>query len=320
MSLGVMALARLASYVATIARRILLGAACAVTLLASASSASLASGLVILYPEVRHPYARIYEDIIDGINETYPNTATAIIISPEEPADKIEKEILLQKPDVLVTLGERGAMIAEKIAPKTPILVGAVTRQDIRRSGISMIPDPRIVIDKLLVLAPGSRKIHVVTNAAHKSYQIALADKYATSKQVSLVVHDAITVQAAATAYKRLLDDIGDGETIWLMPDSVLNDTTLLSLILKTAWVKRIAVFSSNPTHVKRGALFAVYPNNKMLGRSLGELAVKQETGMTIPQEITPLRDLHTIVNGRTSRHLGVTISRDMLSQFDNIL
>lgn len=320
MSLDVMVLARLFRCAAIVTRKTLVACTYALTLLVCAPEVSFASGLVILYPEVRQPYARVYADIIAGINETYPNTATAIVVSTEEPSANVQKSVLSLQPDVLITLGERNTRMAEKIAPKIPILVGAVTKLDINRPGISMIPDGRLVLDKLLLLVPGSHTVHVVTNAANKSLQMALAKEYAASKDISLVVHSASTVQAAAIEYKNLLDHIGNGEAIWLMQDKALNDPTLLSLILETAWRKRIAVFSSNPTHVKRGALFAIYPNNKMLGRSLGELAVQHEMNREIPQNIMPLRDLNTVVNGRTSRHLGVTISRDMLSQFDNIL
>lgn len=320
MSLDVMVLARLFRCAAIVTRKTLVACTYALTLLVCAPEVSLASGLVILYPEVRQPYARVYEDIIDGINETYPNIATAIVVSTEEPSANVQKSVLSLQPDVLITLGERNTRMAEKIAPKIPILVGAVTRLDINRPGISMIPDGQLVLDKLLLLVPGSHTVHVVTNAANKSLQMALAEEYAASKGISLVVHSASTVQAAAIEYKNLLDHIGNGEAIWLMQDKALNDPTLLSLILETAWRRRIAVFSSNPTHVKRGALFAIYPNNKMLGRSLGELAVQHEMNREIPQNIMPLRDLNTVVNGRTSRHLGLTISRDMLSQFDNIL
>jgi putative tryptophan/tyrosine transport system substrate-binding protein len=87
-----------------------------------------------------------------------------------------------------------------------------------------------------------------------------------------------------------------------------------LPLILKEAWDKNLTVFSSSPNHVKRGALFSLYPDNVAMGRRLAAMA-RNDAGA--PKEaIVPLRDLQTAVNLRTADHLGLDLSRRDRSQY----
>jgi putative ABC transport system substrate-binding protein len=89
--------------------------------------------------------------------------------------------------------------------------------------------------------------------------------------------------------------------------------------LLDAAWSKNLIVFSSNPMHVKHGALFAVYPDNKNMGASLGQLANdvlegSAETGMKT------LKDTLLAVNERTSNHLGISLSKEVKENVNLLL
>ena len=78
-------------------------------------------------------------------------------------------------------------------------------------------------------------------------------------------------------------------------------------------------MFSSNPLHVKRGMLFAVYPDNRGMGASLGRLANETLSGEKL-SGMMPLKDVLIAVNERTSRHLAIELTNEMKSNIDLLL
>jgi ABC transporter substrate binding protein len=282
-------------------------------------STALSSGLVVLYPEVRKPYTKIYEDIIAGIDEANHSDTNTIAITPDNSMDYYRNNVTRFEPDAIIALGKNSLSLFHEMNLDIPLVAGAITRSEDDITGISMVPDTRVIIDKLLLLYGGVRNIHLVTNPRNRVDQIKIATDYAASKSVHLIVHEVTTIQAAAGEYKELLSNIEKHDAIWLMRDKAINDSSLLSQVLETAWKKRVAVFSTNPTHVKRGALFAIYPNNKKLGKSLARLADKQRVEKIAPSSLIPLQDVYTVVNGRTSRHLGISVAGDVRAEIDSI-
>jgi putative ABC transport system substrate-binding protein len=79
-----------------------------------------------------------------------------------------------------------------------------------------------------------------------------------------------------------------------------------LPLVLEGAWNRNIALFSSSLTHVRRGALFSLYPNNLAFGRRLAA-SVQSEAREGPAFGVMPLREVLAAVNVRTASHLGLT-------------
>ncbi len=282
-------------------------------------SPALSSGIVILYPEVRKPYSKIYEDIIEGITEQNQNDTNSMAIDPNQPFEYYRGSLTKLAPDTIIALGQKNISLARELKPDVPIVAGGIIKSTENVAGISMIPDTGAIIDKLILLYGEVRNLHIVTNAKKRKHRLEIVGNYANDKGINLIVHDVETVQAAANEYKALLADIKQHDAIWLMKGKAISDSALLSKILETAWKKRVAVFSSNPTHVKRGALFAIYPNNKKLGASLAILATKTNTGSTPSTTLAPLTDFYTVLNSRTSRHLGISIAGNIRAEIDSV-
>lgn len=286
----------------------------------AASGLAQGSGLVVLYPEIRQPYARLYEDILSGIRETYRQSVHRVTVDKSASVASLQERIVRLSPDVMIALGQRSLGFADEISPRVPIIAGALNATAFDGPGISMTPDGHLVIDKLMLFIKKPQTIYVVTDFDKRKQQLARAQDYATTKGFSFNTHHARNIQEAANEYRRILNKINQGDAIWLMRDKSLHDPAILSQVLETAWKRRVAVFSSNPSDVKRGALFAIYPDNVGLGKTLGLLAMRRAAGEKVSKAITPLRDLHTVVNGRTSRHLGVILSGEVRAQIDSVL
>jgi putative ABC transport system substrate-binding protein len=107
-------------------------------------------------------------------------------------------------------------------------------------------------------------------------------------------------------------------DAIWLPQDATtVDENTILPLVLRESWNRGVPVFSSSFLHVKKGALFALYPNNAELGRSLGSSALAVLAGDSRKRGIVPLREVQTAVNLRTASHIGLSIGYQQQRSFD---
>jgi len=80
----------------------------------------------------------------------------------------------------------------------------------------------------------------------------------------------------------------------------------VLQMVLRAAWDRNLVVFSSNPSHVPKGALFALFPDNQAMGRHLG-VVIAGRNGHS--PALAPLEQLNTAINIRTADHLGLGLS-----------
>jgi putative ABC transport system substrate-binding protein len=108
---------------------------------------------------------------------------------------------------------------------------------------------------------------------------------------------------------------------LWLPQDSVtVEESSVLPLVLQEAWKRSLVVFSSSVSHVKRGALFSLYPNNIELGRNLADTALgRASSGGAAVRAIMPLREVLVAVNVRTAGHLGLGIGTRQQQAFDMV-
>lgn len=165
-------------------------------------------------------------------------------------------------------------------------------------------------------LKPEIKQVHVVYQEDYNGWLIRIAEQVAPGNQLTVVKHPVTNVREAATAFRTILNETDPTDNaIWLMQrDPSLDEKAVVPEILAQAWNKSFVVFSSNPSHVPRGALFALYPNNEAMGASLARLALDKQQ-----KRIIPLEDLHIAVNVRTASHVGKNFSRREEQQFDLI-
>jgi len=110
-------------------------------------------------------------------------------------------------------------------------------------------------------------------------------------------------------------------DAVWLPQDTVtVEESAVLPMVLQEAWSRSLAVFSSSVAHVKRGALFSLYPNNIELGRNLAGSALSQVSSSSqTGRAIVPLKEVLMAVNVRTAGHLGLGIGQRQLQAFDMV-
>ena len=272
--------------------------------------------LLVLYPDVRAPFSKVFKDISSGAEEGFSGKASSEAISEKRPADKLLNR---KKPDVILALGKRSLASIERADSKVPVVLGALSGQQQVYPGISMVPDPKVILEKLSLLSPSVGRIHVVKKSKGADLQLDGASSYLESIGKELVVHQSGDLREAANIYARLIDDAKENDAVWILQDGSYVNSAILSLLLDAAWSKNLIVFSSNPIHVKHGALFAVYPDNKNMGESLGKLANEVLKGTAEPGMKT-LKDTLLAVNERTSNHLGISLSKEVKENVNLLL
>ena len=88
---------------------------------------------------------------------------------------------------------------------------------------------------------------------------------------------------------------------------------------MKESWNRGVPIFSSSFLHVRKGALFALYPNNMELGRDLANSALGILSGESRKRGVSPLREVFTAVNLRTASHIGLNIDQQQQRSFNFI-
>jgi len=293
--------------------------AIAVVLALLTASHALGENVLILYPQVREPYTKIYQDTLEGIAEVYKGAHTLLAVIPGQP---LEPGVVARAaPNLYVALGNDAARELGIVAPEGPVITTA--NQDVAfkvRHQLAYYPDPDTLLAQLQRFQPGIRSLSVVAETDTNPYQQRVRETLAQAG-IGLKVCVAGSLPESAVCYRQLLDAATSQDAIWILHGGKLLEPALLANILSAAWERQLTVLSSNPDHVRRGALLSLYPNNLSAGRQLGDMI----TACLAPGKCTrsETRYLHTMgiaLNERTSRHLGLVISPEARKSADLVL
>lgn len=275
----------------------------------------------VVYPQMREPYRGIFEAIISGIEQT-------VHIQRFELSEDIQSNGVLldqvknKQIKTVVALGKQGLDFAKSLPAEVNVVIGAVLTppESAEKSGILLAPSPDRLFEWLTLLAPGVEKVTVVYNPDLNDWLIELAHVAARKHGLTLNALSAPDLRTAAQLYRDLVDTgINANHAIWLPQDSyTVDQQTTLPMLLKASWDREFVVFSSNPAHVKRGALFSLYPDNVAMGKRLGKLATKVDSDKEVKKfPIEPLMDLLIAVNLRTADHLRLNFGKNLVETFD---
>ncbi len=159
----------------------------------------------------------------------------------------------------------------------------------------------------------------VVYDPRKTEWLLRIARDAARAQGIELLAHEARDLAQAAHTYASLFGAAdARRDAVWLPHDTTtVEEGTLLPLILKESWNSGVPLFSSNILHVKKGALFAMSPNNVELGRTLASSAMSLMAGEPRKKGVLPLRELHTAINLRSASHFGLTIGHQQQRTFD---
>lgn len=280
--------------------------------------------IAVIYPDLADPYRQIFETIIAGIEDRSEIAVIRQAIKKEDSTEKLKKTLSAKGATVVIGLGRLGIKFSTQMQQqRLPAVFGAVNVAPdaaLELSGISLVLDAGAVFKRLKELVPQVRRVTIVYNSKRSSWVVDSARKAAPRYGLVLDVRPVVNLRGSAAAYKEILKTrSGQQEAIWITRDSSIVDKySILPMILTAAWNQNLIVFSTNPVLVRRGALFALFPDNFQMGRALAELAQKQAPiSEGEKPKIFPLDTMAIAVNRRTAEHLNLRFTSQQRKGFD---
>lgn len=284
------------------------------------------SNIAVLYPDIGEPYRSIFSSIIDGIEERTKAPVAAFPIGSNPNTQSLAAELKRQNIQLVIALGRNGLRATSGLERDIGVIVGGVVSMpeaEMQGSAVfSMAPDPALLFERLRNLLPSIRRVFVVYDPRQNAWLIRLAREAARNLGIELVAQEAQDLKSAMRFYQEYVTTADPKrDAIWLPQDSVtVEESATLPFILNEAWAKSLPLFSSSVGHVKRGALFSLYPDNIELGRSLGKTALSHlSSGGQVPRTILPLRQVLMAVNLRTAAHVGANLGSRQQQAFDMV-
>lgn len=273
--------------------------------------------IAVVYPQIGEPYRSAFAAMVRGIEERAPGRLLRLPLAGDTPPDTLGEELRNRRARTLIALGRSGLKAATSLDLKLPIIAAgvlSVPESDAQSATvISLAPDPHLLFARLRAFAPQARRVVVVHNPRQNDWLIRLARDAARHHGLELLAIESDDLKGSLKRYQELMGQLQvRRDVLWLPQDTAaVDDTTVLPWLLRTAWDEGLPVFSSNVAHVRRGALFALYPDNLELGRHLGSTAMATLSGgSSPPRGMQALRQVLTAVNVRTARHLGLDLDR----------
>jgi putative ABC transport system substrate-binding protein len=279
--------------------------------------------LAVLFPDLGEPYRKVFADIIGGIERQAGQRMRAYPLSPSHSLPELAMALRRNGTRVVVALGRQGLKAAAAVDAPQGVVVGGVSSvpDGARQFGICLTPDPALLFAQLKALLPEARRVIVVYNPAHNDWLLRIAQDAARALGLELAAHEARDLAGAARLYQALIGEAdARRDALWLPSDpTTVDEDTILPIVLRASWKRHLPIFSSSFSHINKGVLFALYPNNAELGRALGALAGALLAGEAPPRGVTPLREVLAALNTRTASHFGITLDARLQRQFHTL-
>ena len=276
------------------------------------------ANLLILFPKLNAAYDRVFNEIVDGIHSHNGVVPRTFSLTSSSTVAEIQAQIEANKTDAIIALGQSSYEIGKMFHDQLPVIHGGMIIQPGQHNGISLVGSPKQFFTQLKNIAPPVKRVFTVYSEENSGWLIRLAEQEAKKRNIELKALVASNSREAAHKFRDILTQAnGSSDAIWLLLDKVVPNQTILPIALEAAWKKNLVLFSSNPAHTKRGALFSLYPDHQKMGYSLAELSLKL---IDSPQPtVLPLSGLKISVNERTASHLGLRYSNAQRGLFDII-
>jgi putative ABC transport system substrate-binding protein len=280
-----------------------------------AMAAEGAGAIGVLYPDIGEPYRSIFTKIIEGIEQQAKGKVASFAVGSASIGPELATELRKRDLRAVVALGRNGLKAASALERALPVVAGgvlAVPESDARDFAVhSLTPDPALLFARLRTLVPGARRVTVVFDPRQNAWLMRLAREAAKGQGLDLLTIEAEDLKTALRAYQTAMAGLESRrDALWLPHDSTtVDDSAVLPLVLQEAWDRSFTVISSSVAHVRRGALFSLYPDNAALGRRLGAAALAALAGGARPTGVLPLKDVLIAANVRAANHLGLNFA-----------
>ena len=277
----------------------------------------------VIVPQLREPFKTIFDAVGEGIDRDLRKRSSQLVITKETKPSEIADWYRQKNIDAVIALGVSGRKAALNLPQSTPIVLGALLSDPGSTNphpGVALTPNPNALFIMLNDLFNKQKKVVVVYNPLKNQWLINLAKRQAANNKVQLVTLEATDLKQAVIMYNRVFNEFRAKDTaIWLLPDpSIIDNKTVFPFIVEKSWNKNFVVFSSALSHVKKGVLFGLFPDNVAHGKQLAKMIINKHSNPNAHgSEILPTSGLQSAINVRVAEHLDINGLRNKLREFD---
>jgi len=191
---------------------------------------------------------------------------------------KISRKARKQKPDIVLAIGVLAATVVKEEIKDVPIVFCMVinhARFHLTKPNITGISTEMAIEDQLKgyqsILGSFSN-LGVIYDPSKTGNIIEKTEKKIEDAGLKLVKYEIDSTKEVSEAMESL---IGKIDALWLLPDSTVVTKKSFAFIKSTTIKNRIPLLCTSDVFVKAGALAAVSPNHKDVGKQAAELARK---------------------------------------------
>ena len=251
------------------------------TMVAAAAALQPSRGIAVIYPDIGEPYRSVFTRIIEGIEEQTRSHVPSFAVGASPNSADIAAELRRQDIHVVIALGRNGLKVTSGLERDIGVVAGGVLsipEADARNIAVlSLAPDPGLLFARLQGFMPAVKRVFVVYDPSQNAWLMRLAKEAARARGLELVSYEARDLKTALRLYQDIFASVdASRDALWLPQDSTtVDEVSVLPQVLQETWTHNLVFFSSSVAHVRRGALFALYPDNFEIGRHLARCGAR---------------------------------------------
>jgi putative ABC transport system substrate-binding protein len=222
---------------------------------------------------------------------------------------------ILQKADVVVTLGTDSASAVTSQAPNQLIMNAYITLeqaeqfQHLKQNHIAVLLNQPL--ERYLVFS--QRLLNLKTlGTINRSNPVLISRQIKTSRKLNLKLDPYQLDESNKRLLATVRQLIKKNEALLMLPDQTIYNRDTLKGILLTAYRSRTPVISYSPGHVKSGALAAIYSSPANIGQHLANLINQHHRGKLNTNNKLIYAEYYSIAtNQRVAHSLGLDLPSD---------
>ena len=245
-------------------------------------------------------------------------------------ANLIAKQILGEKPDLVLAIATPTAQACAQVIRKIPILITAVTDpvgaglvSSLEKPGgnVSGMTDMSPVdrqVDLIREFIPGIKKLGIIYNSgeANSVSILGILKKECAARGIEVEEATVTNASGVTQADKSL---VGRADAVYIPTDNTV--VSVFEAITKVCVENKLPLFAADVDSVSRGAVAALAVDYYRMGRQSAEMAeriLKGENTATMPVET--LKDLKLYVNPGKAKEMGLAVPDGVMKTADEIV
>jgi putative ABC transport system substrate-binding protein len=245
-------------------------------------------------------------------------------------ANLIAKQILGEKPDLVLAIATPTAQACAQAIKQIPILITAVTdpvgaglvasleKPGANISGMTDMSPVDRQVDLIREFIPGVKRIGMIYNSGEaNSVSILNVLKKECAARGIEVEEATVTNSSGVTQAARSL--VGRADAVYIPTDNTV--VSVFEAITKVCVENKLPLFAADVDSVPRGAIAALAIDYYQMGRQTALMAERVFNGEdTATMEVETLQDLKLYVNPGKAIEMGLTVPDSVMRSADEIV